>query len=153
MFPSTSELRRPATAVNLTIGRLADLTGCSVPTIRYYEQLGLPPPPQRRSSGHRAGDTGAVSLLSFIRQCRELDFSIDYLRSLLALSADGASDCTQVRDIAQARLDAVRANMAQLQMLEASLAQVVDACNSNCCSGPAPACTIFRDLALLPAAG
>ena len=64
----------------LRIGALARISGCSVPTIRYYEEVGLIPAASRRSSGHRVYYARAIQLLSFIRRCRDFGFSIEQTR-------------------------------------------------------------------------
>ena len=150
MFLPKGDLCRPAATATMTIGRLAELTRCNIPTIRYYEEIGLLPPARRRISGHRVYDAASVPRLTFIRQCRDLDFPIDYIRSLISLSGDDDRDCGAVREIAQMRLDVVRTKIAELQALEASLTQVVGACTTTCCDGPAPDCSIFKDIAMVP---
>lgn len=135
----------------IRIGALAEMSGCSVPTIRYYEQVGLIPRACRRSSGHRVYDPAAVRLLAFIRRCRDFGFTIEQTRALVSLS-QGERDCVEARDIAQEKLKAVRAKLLELLDLERSLATFVSACNATCLGGPAPECTILKDLGLTPAA-
>ena len=131
----------------IRIGALAQMSGCSVPTIRYYEEVGLVPRASRRSSGHRVYDAEAVQLLAFIRRCRDLGFTIEQTRTLLALSQGEERDCVEARDIAQEQLKSVRARMLELLDLERSLAKFVATCNATCLGGPAPKCTILKDLA------
>src|SRR5688500_1035219 len=135
------------------IGALAQQAGCTVATIRYYEQVGLIPPAARRSAGHRVYAPAAVPRLAFIRRCRDLGFSLEEIRALLALSERLDLDCTKARDIAKSNLDSVRAKMIELMALERTLSRFVQACESACAGGPAPECTIFRDLGLQPAGG
>jgi MerR family transcriptional regulator, copper efflux regulator len=130
----------------LAIGALAERTGCNVPTIRYYEEIGLIPPPKRRPSGHRYYDTAAEELLTFIRHCRDFGFSIEQIRELVSLANSSARDCIETRDIAQAHLEAVRAKQAELRVLERSLARFVKSCTDMCAGGPAAQCTILKDL-------
>lgn len=134
---------RSATPVR--IGALAAQTGCSVPTIRYYEEVGLIPPARRTGSGQRVYQPGAAQVLGFIRRCRDFGFSIEQVRSLLSL-AQGEKDCSEARDVAQEQLKSVRAKMLELMTLERTLAQFVDTCTSTCVGGPAPKCNILRDL-------
>jgi DNA-binding transcriptional MerR regulator len=68
----------------LKIGELAELTGMSVPTIRYYEQIGLLPRAPRQAGGQRVYSRDDVERLTFIRRCREFDFSIEQVRALVA---------------------------------------------------------------------
>ena len=93
------------------IGALAEQTGCSVPTIRYYEEIGLIPPARRRSSGHRVYDASAVQTLGFVRRCRDFGFTLEQIRLLASLSRDPRRDCDEARDLAQEHLKGVRAKM------------------------------------------
>jgi MerR family copper efflux transcriptional regulator len=136
----------------LPIGTLAEKTGCSVPTIRYYEEIGLIPPAQRRPSGHRAYGAEAQELLTFIRSCRDFGFSIDQVRALVSLTHDADRDCIEARDIAQCHLDDVRNKLTELRALERSLARFVTSCTTACAGGPAPRCTILKDLGRAAAA-
>lgn len=130
----------------LRIGGLAAHTGCSVPTIRYYEEVGLIPAARRRSSGHRVYDAAAAQRLLFIRRCREFGFGIEQVRALLSLAGDGKRDCAEARDIAEAQLRSVRAKMLELMSLERTLATFVSTCNGTCAGGPAPQCRIFEEI-------
>jgi DNA-binding transcriptional MerR regulator len=130
----------------LKIGALAKQTGTNAPTIRYYEDIGL-----LRSAGRQAGNQRVygdvdVKRLTFIRRCREFGFSIDQVRSLVALVQDPASPCVQARDLAQAHLTAVRAKLAELKALERSLAAFVTDCDSSCAGGVGSDCVILDDL-------
>lgn len=132
----------------LTIGALAERTGCNVPTIRYYEEIGLIPPAKRRPSGHRYYDAAAEELLTFIRHCRDFGFPIEQVRELVSLARSEERDCFETRDIAQAHLDAVRAKLTEMKALERSLTRFVDSCSAMCAGGPAAQCTILKDLSL-----
>ena len=132
----------------LSIGALAQRTGFNVSALRYYEEVGLIPPAMRRPSGHRVYDEKVQEVLTLIRQCRDFGFSIEETRALVALSTSAESDCAEARDIAQVHLDAVRSKLNELQNLERSLAKFVKACSDECIGGPAPQCTILKDLSL-----
>jgi len=143
-------MKTPQTEAALTIGALADRSGCSVPTIRYYEEIGLIPPARRRDSGHRVYDASAVGLLTFVRHCRDFGFPIEQVRELVSLAASEQRDCFETLDIAQAHLKAVRAKLAELRALERSLARFAKSCSEMCAGGPAARCTILRDLGSAP---
>lgn len=129
----------------LTIGALARRVGFAVSALRYYEEVGLIPAAIRRESGHRVYPHSVQGLLTLIRHCRDLGFSIDETRELVALSTSTERDCVEARSIAQAHLTAVRAKMAELRRLERSLARYVQACSEGCAGGPAPDCNILTD--------
>jgi MerR family transcriptional regulator, copper efflux regulator len=130
----------------VTIGELAQSTGCSVPTIRYYEEVGLLPQAKRRQSGHRFYEPSTGELLKFIRRCQEFGFPIETVRQLAALAGSEARDCIETRDIAQAHLDAVHVKRVELQALERNLSRFVKSCSQLCVGGPADQCTIIKDL-------
>jgi DNA-binding transcriptional MerR regulator len=130
----------------LTIGALAQRTGFNVSAIRYYEEVGLIPPAARRPSGHRIYGERVQEVLTLIRHCRDFGFSIEETKALVSLSTSQQSDCVQARDIAQVHLTAVRGKLAELQNLERSLSKFVQACTDQCLGGPAPQCTILKDL-------
>lgn len=132
----------------LTIGALAERTGLNVSAIRYYEEIGLVPQAMRRPSGHRVYSADAQDLLTLIRHCRDFGFSVEDTRALVSLAASDERDCADAREIAQIHLDTVRAKLAELLALERSLTKFVAACTSQCVGGPAPECTIFKDLSL-----
>jgi DNA-binding transcriptional MerR regulator len=126
----------------LRIGDLARRTGTTVPTIRYYEQIGLLRP-AARSGGQRTYDNEDVRRLSFIRRCRDFDFPIEDIRALLTLLHNGKS-CTEARKLAEGRLAELRRRRAELQALEASIASLVTCCAETCDGGAAPDCVILQ---------
>lgn len=130
----------------LAIGTLAKRVGIAVSALRYYEEVGLIPPALRRESGHRVYPESVQDVLILIRHCRDLGFSIEETRELVALSTSSERDCVEARAIAQTHLSAVRAKMAELRRLDRSLSRYIRACSESCVGGPAPDCTILTDL-------
>jgi DNA-binding transcriptional MerR regulator len=131
----------------LKIGDLAERTGTSAPTIRYYEQIGLLRRAPRQGGGQRVYSRDDVDRLTFIRRCREFDFSIEQVKALVAIMHDPNSSCMDARDMAAEHLTGVRAKMRDLKALERSLVVFVKACNTSCAGGPGPECVILDDLA------
>jgi MerR family mercuric resistance operon transcriptional regulator len=111
------------------IGELSGRTGCNIETIRYYEKIGVVARPMRTEGGHRIYGLDHVRRLSFVRRARELGFTLDEVRALLNLSADGGAPCAEVRDLASSHLQDVRARIADLKRMERVLAASVRACN------------------------
>lgn len=124
----------------LTIGRLAALSGVNLETIRYYERIGLMPEPGRTEGGHRVYDPLHRRRLTFIRRARELGFGIEEIRALLALSEPQRRSCEEVRVLASAHLEDVRAKITDLARLEAVLATTVQRCQSDT---EAPFCPVL----------
>jgi DNA-binding transcriptional MerR regulator len=136
-----------------SIGAASRQAGCSVPTIRYYEEVGLLPAAARTEGNRRHYDDAAIRRLSFIRRCRDFGFTIGQVRELVGLVDQPGRNCVEVRDVAQAHLASVQKKLAELQLLKASLSAFVGNCNAACVGGPAVDCTILDDLAMpIPAA-
>jgi DNA-binding transcriptional MerR regulator len=136
------------TVQKLTIGRLSTLAKCSVPTIRYYEEIGLLPRADREVGGRRTYDEDDVRRLAFARRCREFGFSIKEIRDLLALAQSPARNCDEACALTQVHLDAVREKLSELRVLEKTLMRFVDTCKAQCAGGAAPNCTILEELTM-----
>jgi MerR family copper efflux transcriptional regulator len=128
---------------SLTIGAVAKRVGVAIDTIRYYEREGLLPEPERRASGYRSYDEGAVRQLRFIRRAKDLGFTLEEIRDLLALSADRHRGVKAVKQRAEQRLAAIDARIAELTRVRDGLEQLVDACPGH---GSPDQCPILRAL-------
>lgn len=131
---------------SLSIGFVARQTGCTVPTIRYYEEIGLLPAVARSDTGHRHYGDDAVRRLTFIRRCRDFGFSIEQVRELVGLVDHPERPCVEARDIASAQLVKVRDKLAELQAFEANLSAFVVSCSAACAGGAVVDCTSLEDL-------
>lgn len=129
----------------LRIGELADATGTTAPTIRYYEQIGLLPNP-RRAGVQRRYEDDDVRRVTFIRRCRDLAFSIEQVRGLVELTHDRDRSCLEARDLAELHLTAVRAKLADLHMLESRIASLIATSKDGCRGGPAAECVVLDGL-------
>ena len=112
----------------LLIGELADRTGVNIETIRYYERVGLLPPPPRTQGKHRAYDERHAQRLAFIRRSRELGFSINDIRALLQLADQDGLACTAAKEVTLRHLADVRGKITSLRKLERALKGMADAC-------------------------
>jgi MerR family copper efflux transcriptional regulator len=130
-------------AQHVTIGTVARRAAVSIDTIRYYERARLLPPPRRRASGYRDYDPGVVERLRFIRRAKDLGFTLDEIRELLALSTDRERGVKSVKRRAEARLDQVRQRIRELQRVQRGLQQLIDACPGH---GALERCPILRAL-------
>ena len=131
----------------LKIGALAERTGTTTPTIRYYEAIGLLPEAARQGGGQRRYGADDVRRLVFIRRCRELGLPIEQVRDLAGLVEDDSRRCTEARDIAQAHLESVRVKLAELRALEREIGAFVERCDTACAGGPGPSCVPLTELA------
>lgn len=129
----------------LTIGDLSRKTGVKIPTIRYYEQMGLLSHAERSEGNQRRYTKLERERLSFIRHARELGMTIEAIRDLLELSQHPDKPCAEVDRIAIAQLHIVRQKIERLQMLENELKRIV----THSHNGPIRDCYVIRALANL----
>lgn len=130
-------------AQHITIGAVARRAGVGIDTIRYYERMSLLPKPQRRLSGYRDYGPDAVERLRFIRRAKDLGFTLEEIRELLALSTDRERGVKTVKQRAEARLDEVEQRIRELQRMKRGLKQLIDACPGH---GALEHCPILRAL-------
>lgn len=127
----------------MRIGELGGATATKVETIRYYEQTGLLPPPERTSANYRRYGADHLARLSFIRRSRDLGFSIDQVRALLDLADDRSLDCCTVDEIASEHLRNVDRKIADLSALRRELSALIASCDG----GTVAECRILEALA------
>lgn len=131
----------------LTRGKLALLTGCNIETIRYYEQIGLLPPPRRSEGGHRLYGQDLLKRLNFVRRSRDLGFTIEEVRGLLDLVDGGKYTCAQVEALALEHVRDIQRKIADLKKLK----NVLEAMAAQCSGNKVPACPIIDALFDTPA--
>ena len=112
----------------LTIGHLARETGTKVETVRFYEKSGLLPAPARTEGNYRSYDRVHLNRRSFVRRARDLGFSLDQIRDLLALSDDRGQSCAAVDAIAKEHRAEVERKIADLRSLKKELDRMIDQC-------------------------
>lgn len=129
----------------LTIGDAAKRADVGVETIRFYERRGLiKQPPRPRTGGFRYYDKDVVDRIRFIRQAQELGFALREIKELLALRAEPAADCGDVRKQAVIKRAEVDRKIGQLQNMRAALDELIASCPGG---GALRACTIIDALA------
>lgn len=116
---------------NMTIGKLAKLCGVGVETIRFYERKGLIRQPERKPFGYRIYPEEAIGQVHFIRQAKELGFSLKEIGELLHLRLDGDRACDEVRSLAEAKMADVEGKIRVLEQMRQTLGELVVACKNN----------------------
>lgn len=129
--------------MSLSIGELSRASGVKVPTIRYYEQVGLMPAPHRTEGQQRRYGEAEVSRLNFIRHARELGFEVEAIRELLAMSGNPDQSCTEADAIARRHLAEVERRIGQLTALREELRRMVNECSH----GRVAECRVIQVLA------
>jgi Cu(I)-responsive transcriptional regulator len=113
---------------DLSIGEVARRTGVKVPTIRFYEQIGLLPSPPRTDGNRRQYGDEDVRRLAFVRHARELGFEVDDIRELLTLTAQPNRSCHEADSIAFRHLQEIERRIAKLDALRGELQRMVHEC-------------------------
>ncbi|MDX2289791.1 MAG: helix-turn-helix domain-containing protein [Hyphomicrobiaceae bacterium] len=126
----------------LTIGKLGAQAGVKVPTIRYYEQIGLLAQAERSAGNQRLYSRKALERLAFIRHARDLGFTLEAIRDLLSLSDNPDQSCAAADTIAQEQLAAVEARITRLLALKAELQRMV----AQCAGGVIADCRVIEVL-------
>ena len=126
----------------LSIGKLSAATGVKVPTIRYYEDIGLLPEAERSAGNQRLYDLAAQERLAFIRHARELGFPLDSIRELLSLSDQPDMSCAAADVIATRQLAAVNDRIIRLHALQRELERML----AQCAHGTISDCKVIEVL-------
>lgn len=114
----------------MKIGEVAKHSGFGIETIRYYEREGLLQPPQRRPSGYRQYDESTVRRLEYIRQAKDLGFTLAEIRELLELSFAAHSSCDHIRQRAEAKIADIEEKIRSLQQMKRSLRKILQRCRA-----------------------
>ncbi|MBV1894278.1 MAG: heavy metal-responsive transcriptional regulator [Ilumatobacteraceae bacterium] len=105
----------------MRIGVLAERTGVTTKTVRYYESIGLVAEPQRTPSGYREYDDDAVERLRFIRDAQSSGLSLSEIQSVLELKDTGARSCDHTTALLNRHLSEIDDQIARLQVARAEL--------------------------------
>jgi DNA-binding transcriptional MerR regulator len=125
-----------------SIGELSRVTGVKVPTIRYYEDIGLMAEAPRTGGGQRRYSSKARDRLGFIAHARDMGFPLEAIRSLIDLSEHPEKPCEDADRIAEARLAEVNGRIERLMRLKRELERMLDGHRS----GKAADCRIIEVL-------
>lgn len=130
-------------AVDLTIGKVARSTGLAIDTVRFYEKEGLLDKPARTASGYRHYSSDAVARLRFIRQAKQLGFSLNEIKELLALRVAPGKSCRDVKARAERKIADIDGRIAALKRMKGALTKLAAACSGR---GPTSECPIIETL-------
>ena len=128
---------------SMNIGQAATASGVSAKMIRHYEQVGLFPEPARTDAGYRQYSEMEVHTLRFIRQARDLGFSIQQIGELVGLWQNRRRSSRQVKALAEAHIEELRQKALDLLAMKATLEHLVRSCHGD----DRPECPILESLA------
>ena len=117
--------------MSMNIGEVSKRSGLSIKTVRYYAEIDLVTPSTRSETGYRKYDTSALRKLIFIRRSRAFGFTVPECRELLSLYEDKSRSSSDVKRLAQHRLDEIKEKQNELQKLHDELSHLVEMCNGD----------------------
>lgn len=124
----------------LKIGQVAKQSDLTVETIRYYEQRGLIPEPNRLNSGYRVYPESILTRLNFINRCKDLGFSLQEISELLSIQINPENSSALVKEQVEHKIELVKDKISELQKLQDSLEQLSGLC---CGEGSVSDCPII----------
>lgn len=128
--------------ITMNIGQAAQASGVSTKMVRYYEEIGLIPKARRTLSGYRIYRSADVHSLRFIKQARNLGFSIDRIEKLLALWQDRRRPSRKVKELAHAHIEELESRIREMQDMKRTLETLVRQCHGD----ERPDCPILEGL-------
>jgi DNA-binding transcriptional MerR regulator len=124
-LPARGKVKPPRKDIAMRIGELAEATGTTAKTLRFYEDSGLLRS-DRAANGYREYGQGAVARLDFIRRGRAAGLTLAQVREVIDIRETGDAPCGHVHDLLSARLDDIDSQLADLQALRGTVAQLRD---------------------------
>lgn len=128
----------------LTIGKLAELGDVSIDTIRYYERFKLVLATGRSKAGYRLYNEDSVRRVMFIKRCKELGFTLDEIKKLLALKSSSDATCAEMLKRTHAKITEAKGQVKELSHIEAALTRLSKICPGN--DTPISQCPILEHL-------
>lgn len=120
----------------LRIGEIAKITDTSVPTLRYYEEIGLLKSAQRSYSNYRYYKESDISLITFVKKAQNIGFSLKEIKLILNERTSGKSPCPKVRHLAERKIVEVQEKIKELKSMEKDLKQYITSCSHESDSNP-----------------
>lgn len=127
----------------MKIGQLADATGATAKTLRFYEDSGLLPPAKRAANGYRDYPPEAVARVSFIHRGQAAGLTLAQIRQILDIRDSGTAPCGHVRHLLDTRLSTIDDQITQLTGLRDTISELrrqAEAVDPTACD-PAQVCT------------
>ena len=128
----------------LNIGQAATASGVTAKMIRHYEEIGLMPKVRRTLAGYRMYSPNEVHILKFIKQSRNLGFSMKQIEALLGLWRDTRRPSSKVKALAQEHIVELEQKIREMEAMRATLQRLVTTCHGD----DRPDCPILDELAL-----
>lgn len=129
--------------MRLTIGEVANRSGIGIETIRFYERKGLIDDPPRTVSGYRQYPEDVILKLRFIRQAKQLGFSLQDIKELLALRIEPGVTCKDIKARTTSKISEIEEKIQILLKMKKVLTTLDTSCKGR---GPISSCPILAAL-------
>lgn len=126
----------------MNIGQAASASGVSAKMIRHYEEIGLIPKVGRTAAGYRVYAEQDLHVLAFIKQARNLGFSIEQIRELLNLWHNKRRSSRKVKELAVNHIQQLDERIKELQAMRRVIAELAEHCHGD----DRPECPILNEL-------
>jgi DNA-binding transcriptional MerR regulator len=110
----------------MLIGEVAERSGVSAKTIRYYEEIGLAPAPSRTPAGYRDYDEEIIDRLGFVRAAQAAGLTLGEIRGIVSMRDDGETPCGHVLELLRTRTRELDRTIRDLRSLRRVLRFLVD---------------------------
>jgi DNA-binding transcriptional MerR regulator len=128
-------------APQLTIGKLAELTGTTADTLRFYEKMKLIRTETRSRAGYRLYKPETVFVIRFIKSAKALDFTLAEIRALLNLTTSDKATCADMVKRTEGKIAEAQSKILELKEIKGVLSALVKACPGD--QTPAGECPIL----------
>jgi MerR family transcriptional regulator, copper efflux regulator len=105
----------------MRIGEVGGKADLSAKTIRYYEDIGILPEPERTASGYRDYDESALERLGFIKAAQAVGFTLGEIREVLAFGDRGEAPCKHVTHVMKERIRTLSQHIRGLERMRTGL--------------------------------
>jgi len=110
----------------MQIGEVARSVGVATSAIRYYEEAGLIPEPERTPSGYREYQPEVLDRLAFIRAGQAVGLTLAQLRDVMAIRDRGDAPCTHVATLINTRIEEIDQRIDDLRRLRKDLTALAE---------------------------
>ena len=130
------------------IGEIAQQTGVSVETLRFYERRRLLKAPPRTQGGFRLYTDDAVQQVRFIKQAQSLGLTLDDVQQLLTgrQRRPQVASCRKVHDLLTRRIEDIDARIKELREFRRTLKEHLTACDQALAAAGEPECPTIEAL-------
>lgn len=116
---------------NLTIGKVAQLAGIGIETIRFYERNGILLKPDRLPSGYRVYDSDTIKRIKFIKDAKELGFTLEEIKEFLNINETPVINCGTIKKKISNKIKDIEVKITNLLIIKACLTEISNQCKGN----------------------